>query len=85
MLLMLLVLSAYRVLVFLWHSRELLLGDCLMTWFLYALLATILMTLVNFGDKFVVESQVPDPLALIIFLSFFNFFGRDYLVDSCWI
>lgn len=43
-----------------------------MTWFLYALLAAILMTLINFGDKFIVESQVPNPLALIVFLSFFN-------------
>lgn len=43
-----------------------------MTWFIYALLAAILMTLINFGDKFVVESQVPSPFALIILLSWFN-------------
>jgi|GEM_PF-1712695 len=43
-----------------------------MTWLVYALLAAVLMTVINFGDKFVVESQVPNPLALIIFLSWFN-------------
>jgi len=43
-----------------------------MGWFAYALLAALLMTCINFGDKFVVESQVPNPLALIIFLSQFN-------------
>ncbi len=43
-----------------------------MTWFIYALLAAILMTLINFGDKFVVESQVPNPFALLILLSCFN-------------
>lgn len=43
-----------------------------MTWFAYALLAALLMTFINFGDKFVVESQVPNPLALLVFLSFFN-------------
>ena len=43
-----------------------------MTWFIYAILAAILMTFINFGDKFVVESQIPNPLALIIFLSWFN-------------
>lgn len=43
-----------------------------MGWFAYALLATFLMTCINFGDKFVVESQVPNPLALLIFLAWFN-------------
>jgi uncharacterized membrane protein len=43
-----------------------------MTWFILALVSTLLISLVNFGDKFLVESQVPNPLALLIFLSSVN-------------
>lgn len=43
-----------------------------MTWFIIALISTLLITLVNYGDKFVVESQVPNPLALLVFLSIVN-------------
>jgi uncharacterized membrane protein len=43
-----------------------------MTWFIFALISTLLITLVNYGDKFLVESQVQSPLALLVFLSFVN-------------
>lgn len=39
-----------------------------MEWLLYALLSALLITAVNFGDKFVVETQVRDPQALMIVL-----------------
>jgi transporter family protein len=39
-----------------------------MEWLIYALLATMLITAVNFGDKFVVETQVRDPQALMTLL-----------------
>lgn len=45
-----------------------------MTWFVVALISTLLVTVVNYGDKFLVESQVPNPLALLVFLSFTNGF-----------
>lgn len=43
-----------------------------MAWFGFAIIATLLMTLVNFGDKFIIESQIPSPLAVLVFFSFFN-------------
>jgi drug/metabolite transporter (DMT)-like permease len=46
----------------------------IMTWFIVALISTLLVTLVNYGDKFLVESQVPHPLALPVFLSIVNAF-----------
>lgn len=46
------------------------------SWFFFALLSTLMMTLVNFGDKFVVESQVRHPFALLVYTSVVNlFFG----------
>ncbi|MEL6524328.1 MAG: EamA family transporter [Chloroflexota bacterium] len=45
-----------------------------MAWFSFAIIATLLMTLVNFGDKFIIESQIPNPLAVLVFFSFFNLF-----------
>jgi drug/metabolite transporter (DMT)-like permease len=44
----------------------------MMSWFILAIISMLLITLVNFGDKFLVESQVPNPLALIVFLSCVN-------------
>lgn len=43
-----------------------------MAWFGFAIMATLLMTLVNFGDKFIIESQIPNPMAVLIFFSIFN-------------
>lgn len=43
-----------------------------MGWIGYALLATLVMTGVNFGDKYVVERHVPDPRATMIFFSIVN-------------
>jgi transporter family protein len=43
-----------------------------MEWFIFALISTLLITLVNYGDKFLVESQVQSPLALLVLLSFVN-------------
>jgi drug/metabolite transporter (DMT)-like permease len=43
-----------------------------MEWFIFALISTLLITLVNYGDKFLVESQVQNPLALLVLLSFMN-------------
>jgi transporter family protein len=43
-----------------------------MEWFIFALISTLLITLVNYGDKFLVESQVQNPLALLVLLSFVN-------------
>lgn len=39
-----------------------------MEWLIFALIAALLLTAVNFGDKFVVESQIRDPRVLLIVL-----------------
>lgn len=43
-----------------------------MSWFVFALLATLMLTLINFGDKFVVESQVKHPFAVLIYMGVVN-------------
>lgn len=44
-----------------------------MDWLFFAFIATFLMTLVNFGDKFVTR-LLKDPAAVLILLGFVNFF-----------
>lgn len=48
------------------------LGSMMLNWFPLALLSAFILTFINYGDKYVVERQIPDPLALIIFLSWVN-------------
>ncbi|MDQ7034781.1 MAG: hypothetical protein Q9P01_08070, partial [Anaerolineae bacterium] len=43
-----------------------------MGWFSLALLATVMLTIVNFGDKFVIENEVGHPLAVMIFFTALN-------------
>ena len=44
-----------------------------MSWLPFALLAPAIMTLVMFGDKYVIERQIPDSRAVLIYLGITNF------------
>jgi drug/metabolite transporter (DMT)-like permease len=50
-----------------------------MDWFPLALLATIMLTIINFGDKFAVESAIGHPLAVLIFSAWINFIAAVLL------
>lgn len=41
-------------------------------WLPYAILAPLLMTVINFGDKYVVETQIPYPRAVLFFFAWIN-------------
>lgn len=43
-----------------------------MGWFALALLATLLMTVINFGDKFIVSRQIPETNAVLIYFGLVN-------------
>ena len=42
------------------------------SWFLYALLASLLLTLINFGDKFVVSHRIADARAVLVYYALIN-------------
>jgi len=44
----------------------------MLSWLPFALIAAIMITLINFGDKFLIEDRIPDARAVLIYFSLVN-------------